>query len=222
MRIEKHLNRAPTEDTTNLIRDKPLMDGPVIDEKVRKFLMVLSEKVGHISYGIASTTKNVLLSRSEDLYLKNIKTTPIWGRSILQRLRFQRRVATSGKLEIPEAAKKDARRQHHFRIVNIIEKHNIPESLRLNSNQTPSKCVTVGRTTMAPKSSTRAGLAGSSDKSSITLILTVILDGKMLPLQIYFGGRTNQSLPKITFPGKFSTSVNEKHYSNTEAVSKHL
>ena len=44
----------------------------------------------------------------------------------------------------------------------------------------------------------------------------------MLPLQIDFGGRTNQSLPKITFPGKFSTSVNEKHYSNTEAVSKHL
>ena len=51
------------------------MVGPVIDEKVRKFLMTLFKKGGHISYGIASTTANVLLSRSEDLSLKNIKTT---------------------------------------------------------------------------------------------------------------------------------------------------
>ena len=27
---------------------------------------------------------------------------------------------------------------------------------------------------------------------------------------------------KVTFPAKFSTSVNEKHYSNTEEVIKHL
>ena len=66
------------------------MVGPVIDEKVRKFLMALFKKGGHISYGIASTTTNVLLSRSENLSLKNIKTTPMWGRSILQRLGFWR------------------------------------------------------------------------------------------------------------------------------------
>ena len=51
------------------------MVGPVINVKVRKFLMTLFKKGGHISYGIASTTANVLLSRSEDLSLKNIKTT---------------------------------------------------------------------------------------------------------------------------------------------------
>ena len=73
------------------------------------------------------------------------------GRSILQRLRFRRRVATTGKVEVPEGARKESGLQHHFRIVNIIEKHNIPKSLVLVSDQTPSKYVTVGRTTMAPK-----------------------------------------------------------------------
>ena len=53
------------------------MVGPVIDEKVWKFLMAFFKKGGHISYGIASTTANVLLSRREDLFLKNIKTTPM-------------------------------------------------------------------------------------------------------------------------------------------------
>ena len=48
----------------------------------------------------------------------------------------------------------------------------------LNSDQTPSKYVTVGRTTIAPKNSTRVVLPGSTDKRSITLTLIVIFDGK--------------------------------------------
>ena len=222
VRIEKTLNQLPAERITNLTRGRSLMVGPAIDEKVRKFLIALFKKGGHISYGITSTTANVLLSRSEDLSLKNIKTTPMWRRSILQRLGFRRRIATTGKVEVPEGARKEAGLQHHFRIVNIIEKHNIAKSLVLNSDQTPSKYVTVGLTTMAPKNSTRVGLAGSTDKRSITLTLTVTLDRKIFPFQIIYGGKTHQSLPKITFPAKFSTSVNEKHYSNTEEVIKHL
>ena len=46
--------------------------------------------------------------------------------------------------------------------------------------------------------------------------------GKILPFQIIYGGKTDQSFPKVTFPAKFSTSVNEKHYSNTVEVIKHL
>ena len=113
MRIDKTLNRPTAERITNLTRGRPLMVGPAIDEKVRKFLMALFKNV---SYGIASTTANVLLSRSEDLSLKNIKTTPMWGSSIIQRLGFRRRVATTGKVEIPEGARKEAGLQHHFRI----------------------------------------------------------------------------------------------------------
>ena len=90
----------------------------------------------------------------------------------------------------------------------------------LNSDQTPSKYVTVGRTTMAPKNSAHFGLAGSTNKCSITMTFTVTFNGKILPFQIIYGSNTDQS--KITFPLKFSTSVDEKHYSNTEEVIKHL
>ena len=45
---------------------------------------------------------------------------------------------------------------------------------------------------------------------------------KNVTLQIIYGGKTDQSLPKITFPAKFSSSVNEKHYSIAEEVIKHL
>ena len=144
--------------------------------------MAVFRKGGYISYGIASTTANVLLSRSEDLFLKSIKTTPVWGCSILQRLGFRRRVATTGRVEVPEGARKEAGPQHHFRIVNITEKHKIPKSLVLNSDQTPPKYVNVGLTAMAPKNSIRVGLVGSTDKCSITLTLTATLNGKIFPL----------------------------------------
>ena len=77
MRIEKTLNQPPDERITNLTRGRPLMVGSIIDEKVRKFLMALFKKGGHISYRLASTTANVLFSINKDLTLKNIKTTPI-------------------------------------------------------------------------------------------------------------------------------------------------
>ena len=45
VRIEKTLNQPPVERITNLTRGRPLMVGPVIDEKVQKFLMALFKKV---------------------------------------------------------------------------------------------------------------------------------------------------------------------------------
>ena len=113
VRVEK----TPAQCIFNLIRSRTLAVGPVIDEKVPKFLMALFRKGGHISYGIASTTANVLLCTNEDL---SIKATPMWRRSIFQRLGFRRRVATTGNVEVPEGARKEAGLQHHFRIVNII------------------------------------------------------------------------------------------------------
>ena len=113
VRVEK----TPAQCIFNLIRSRTLAVGPVIDEKVPKFLMALFKKGGHISYGIASTTANVLLCTNEDL---SIKATPMWRRSIFQRLGFRRRVATTGNMEVPEGARKEAGLQHHFRIVNII------------------------------------------------------------------------------------------------------
>ena len=59
-------------------------------------------------------------------------------------------------------------------------------------------------------------------------------EGKICPLKIlkqhqcgeeassndlYFVSASSNSLPKIKFPAKFSTPVNEKHYSNTEKLS---
>ena len=53
-------------------------------------------------------TTNVSLNRSKDLSLKNIEITPMWERSILQRVGFRRRVTATVKVEVPEGARKEA------------------------------------------------------------------------------------------------------------------
>ena len=135
---------------------------------------------------------------------------------------FRRRVVTTGKVRVPEGAVQEAGLQHHYRIVSLAEKFNIPPPLILNSDQTPSKYITVCRTAMTPTGSKRVAKAGSDDKRCITLTLTVTFEGNVLLFQIIYGGKTTQSLPKVKFPEDFSLSVNPKHYSNNEEVCKHI
>ena len=49
----------------------------------------------------------------------------------------------------------------------------------------------------------------------MTATFTITLNGKFLPMQLLYGGKTNQSLPKFEFPLGFSLSANPKHCSNT-------
>ena len=116
--------------------------------------------------------------------LKPIKVDVTWERGIPQRMESWKRNSITEKVEVPEGVRTEAGLQHHFRTVNIVKKYTIPNSLILNSYQTPSKYVTVGRTTKTSKDLIRVGLAGSGDKHAITLILTVTLDGKIVPFQI--------------------------------------
>ena len=58
-----------------------------------------------------------------------------------------RRAKTSSTLEIPEDARKEIEYQHLYEIVKAMEKRDI--CLVVNFDQTPSKLVPVGRSTLA-------------------------------------------------------------------------
>ena len=51
------------------------MVGPIIDEKVRKFMVSLYKKGGHVSRSITATTAMVLLRRTDDESVKNVDVT---------------------------------------------------------------------------------------------------------------------------------------------------
>ena len=135
---------------------------------------------------------------------------------------FVRRMATTAKIPIPDKARKEIELVFMHKIVQKVEKHNIPHSLIINADQTPWKYVPVGRSTSAEKNVKDVPISGSADKRSITATFAEILDGSFLPFQLIYKGKTTQSLPKIDFPDGFSLSVNEKHFSNTQESIKFL
>ena len=142
------------------------------------------------------------------------------------------RMKTTSKLPIPEGIT-EAGLLFHYDIVSKVKRHKILDALTLNLDQTTSEYVTFAQTTLAKKNSKSVATAGGSDKRSITATFVVLFDGTFRPVQLIYGGKTTQSLPKFSLPCSFSLSVNPTknirelfnildptHYSNENEPSK--
>ena len=79
-------------------------------------------------------------------------------------MEFVRRAGTTGKVEIPAAAKNEAELTFLHEIVNNEEKFRIPSSLVLNLDQTNSKYVSMGKTAIADNGSNSLPIFGLSGK----------------------------------------------------------
>lgn len=145
-----------------------------------------------------------------------------WGQSLFKRMKFVRRFGTTGKVSISEPIRKEVEISYLHGIVRTMEQNDIPHSLVLNLDQTPTKYIPGTNKTMALKGSKTVPIFGSTDKRMITATFTTSLDGKFLPLQLIYGGKTSKSLPRVKFPSSFSLSVNPKHYSNENEAMKVL
>ena len=81
---------------------------------------------------------------------------------------------------------------------------------------------------MAPAGSTAVttggmgGGWGSNDKRIITGTFPINFSGKFLPIQLIYGGKTTQNIPKVAFSKTFSLSTNPSQYSNSKESMKFL
>ena len=97
---------------------------------------------------------------------------------------------TTGKVEIPECARKEAELLYLHNVFTIVEKYEIPHSLIMNLDQTLLKYIAAMNHTMAKQISKSVSIAGSLDKRSITGTFTITLNGHFLPMQLIYGGKT--------------------------------
>ena len=69
----------------------------------------------------------------------------------------------TGKVEIPEGARKEAKEAellYLHNIMTIVEKYEIPHSLIMNLDQTPLKCIPAMNHAMAKQNSKSVSIAG--------------------------------------------------------------
>ena len=193
---------------------RPLLLGD-IDQMVQSYIKAVRARGGHISYLLAeATAKEALIERHPEMNLGHIHIEDTtWARSLFQRMGFRKRRGTTAKVPIPNEVKKEIELTFLHEVVNTIEGHNIP-SLIINLDLTPTKFVPGSNSTLAKTGSTNVPIIGMSDKRMITATFAISLNGTFLPMQLIYGGKTKQSLPRgVRFPDSFSLSVNEKHYS---------
>ena len=182
-----------------LPRGRPLLLGS-LDKMVQKFL----------------SSAKALIARNPQLNLNHIDLDfSYWAQSLFRRIGFKR-LRTTGKVEIPEGARKDAELLFIENIVSVVERYEIPDSLIMNMDQTHLKYVPGMNHTMAKRNSKSVAIAASTDKRSITGTFVITLDGRFLAMQLIYGGKTQQSFPRFIFPDGFSPSCNPKHFSNAE------
>ena len=117
---------------------------------------------------------------------------------------------------------KGSRAKFLHQIVDQVEKYQVPPSLIINFDQTPSKHVQVASMSIAKRGETNVPIAGANAKRSITATFSITFDNKFLPMQLIYKGKTNQSLPKVDFPDGFSLSTNKTHYINEEEALKFI
>ena len=164
---------------------------------------------------MAVATAKALIKRNPELNLSHLKIEDSsWSKSLFKRMGFKRRLATTGKVSIPEELQKEIEESYLYSIVKKIEDNKIPASLIINLDQTPSKFVPGCNKTLAKKGSKTVSIAGSTDKRMITATFAITLSGNFLPIQLIYGGKTKKSVPAVAFPPEFHVTANPKHYSN--------
>ena len=177
-------------------------------------------KGGVVNSLVAIATAKTLLKRYSRLEKEKSKIERSWAQSLFRRTGFVCRIKTTGKVHSTKY--KEAELKFLHQIVNQVEKYQIPPSLIINFNQTPSKYVQVSSMTMAKRGETNVPIAGGNDKRSITATFSITFDNKLLPMQLIYKDKTNQSLPKVDFPDGLSLSANKTHYSNEEEALKFI
>ena len=83
-------------------------------------------------------------------------------------------------------------------------------------DQTTLSYVSPGKYTPSSSGTKNVPIKGVNDKRQITGALAVTLDGKFLPMQLIYQGKSRRCLPKLDFPDFFYISFTKNHCSNTD------
>lgn len=94
-------------------------------------------------------TARALLEATGTPYLNSIELSHSWVESVYRHLGFVKRMATTSRPPIPKGLYEECRDQFLRDIERAVKEFTIPPELVLNSDQTPSSFISVGRSTMA-------------------------------------------------------------------------
>ena len=132
-------NVSPKKKLANKMLGRPTLLGQNHDVLVQKFLRATRYKGGVMNMQTVLATAKALVKRYPLLEKENLILGAPYAKSLFCRMDFVLRRKTTAKVLVPEGALKEAELKFHHQIVNYMERYQIPLSLIINFDKTPSK-----------------------------------------------------------------------------------
>ena len=168
--------------STKVQHCRPLLLGLEINENVIKYLHAIQKKGDVVNTVVAINIAQVLIVKSE---IKNLKVLDLektsWMKSSIHWMGFVKWSATSGKLVVPDGAKKEAGLLYHNQIIKFVKKHHIPSSLVLNFDQIPLKYPSVSSQALTKQDLKHVSISGPTYCKSLTATFGISPDNKFVP-----------------------------------------
>ncbi len=204
-------------------RGRPPLIGALLDGELQARILSMRSHQAVINCHVVLGTARALLLKNNRAMLSDfggpIYLQKEWARSVLQRMGFSKRRATSTSKVKPTDLEK-LKQNYLINIYSIVKMEDIHDSLIINWDQTSMKIVPTSSWTMEKKGTKRVEIAATDDKRQITGVFGCSVAGDFLPLQLVYKGTTPRCLPKnVDFPKDWDLAYSANHWSN-EATMK--
>ena len=202
-------------------RGRRVLLGERLDEFVRRYVLQLRERGGAVNTMVVMAgAKGIVETLDRTRLVENggdIDLTVTWAKSLLKRMNFTKRRATT-KCGIPPQVFRDVKAEFLQNVIDVVQMEEIPSQLILNWDQTGIHLVPTSNWMMAKKGSKRVEMKGYEDKQQITGVFCGMLCGEFLPIQLIYKGKTNKCHPSYSFPKDWSITHSDNHWSKESTM----
>ena len=141
-----------------------------VNTKLLSFLKAVCAKGGVVNSHVVCAAAKALIDTSGETtkrQLSNIDLSRPWVQSVYRRMGLTRRMATTSRPPVPLGLFKECQYQYLRDVYDKVQKYAIPQELILNSDQTPSSYISVGKSTMASCGAKSVAIKGLTDKQTL-------------------------------------------------------
>ena len=134
LKLAKQQNREVRTELLTEKQGRSLLLGTKVDTLVQRYIRAASNRGAIITRSIVKSAAKALM-----INIKINLDDSEYGKSLLQRMNYTRRKATTSKVKLPDGIRTESELHFHHQIVGKVEKYDIPDSLIVNFDQAPPK-----------------------------------------------------------------------------------
>ncbi len=206
-------------------RGRRLKLGDTLDSQVQEHIKGIRAAGGIINRTIVIATGHGIVMNHNRSMLKEhggpIELDRAWAASIMKRMNFVRRKGTKAARSVPENYPQE-RERFLSSITDKVKKHNIPDKLIVNFDQTQVKIVPVSEWTLNEAGAKQVDISALDDKRAITALLGVNSEAELLPPQLIYQGTTTRCHPAYKFPDDWNITHSKSHWSTDETMEEYV